>query len=125
MSETLLKAPDLSDLEKFNGNKLLKAIHETIKYASEDIQSFGLNKAIARCREAYKRFRYMSNQEILPLVKYGYEILLQILNPFIPRCYRRIMGKTRHKQLLCETNWQKYDEKYLLQDKITLALGQW
>jgi hypothetical protein len=57
MSETLLIAHDVSDLDKFNGNKLLKVIHETIKYTSEDIQSFGLNKAIARCRELIMLFQ--------------------------------------------------------------------
>jgi leucyl-tRNA synthetase len=38
MGETLLVAHDVSDLDKFKGHKLLKVIHETIKYTSEDIR---------------------------------------------------------------------------------------
>jgi leucyl-tRNA synthetase len=36
---------------------------------------------------------------------------------------QRNYGKgSGHKQLLCETDWPKYDEKHLVQDKITLAI---
>jgi leucyl-tRNA synthetase len=108
---------------KYKGHKLLKTIHETIKYSSEDIKSFGLNKAIARARELYNTlWDNMKDEADLPLIQYGFGILLQLLNPFIPHVTEELWQIQGNKKMLYETAWPEYDEANLVQNTVTLAI---
>ena len=123
MSAKLGRAESEFVAEVYKGHKLLRIIHEAIKYASEDIKTFGLNKAIARCRELYNALSdNMSKTEDLPLVEYGFEILLQLLNPFIPHITEELWQSRGKEKMLYETSWPQYDEANLVQNTVTLAI---
>ena len=113
-----LKNIALANPEDHKGSKLLKIIHDTIKYVTEDIQTFSLNKAVARCRELYNA---LADSDDLPLVKYGFNILLQLLNPFIPHITEELWS-FEHDQMLYETPWPVHNEAYIVENTVTLAI---
>jgi len=106
--------------QEYKDHKLLSKIHHTIKYIGEDIKGFGFNKAIARARELYNELS--SHKKDISLVKYGFDILLQLLNPFIPHVTEELWEKLGHKDILASLSWPEFNEQYLVQDKVTLAL---
>ena len=108
----------MADPANHAGSKLLKVIHDTIKYVTEDIQTFSLNKAVARCRELYNG---LADSNDMPLVKYGFNILLQLLNPFIPHITEELWSKD-NKEMLCMTPWPVHNEAYIVENTVTLAI---
>lgn len=108
-----------NDLTKFADDKLFVLIHQTIKHIGEDIKSFSLNKAIARSRELYNTLSDCKDDSLL---RFGYETLIQLLNPFIPHITEELWEKLGKKSILSEVSWPEYDEKYLVQNKVTLAI---
>lgn len=119
MADKLTSADSFNE-EEYKDHKLMALIHGTIKHIGEDIKAFGLNKAIARSRELYNALS--DNKTDLPLVRHGFEILLQLLNPFIPHVTEELWEKLGHKDILADKEWPKYDEKYLVQSTVTLAI---
>jgi leucyl-tRNA synthetase len=119
MADKLLDVSSFEE-EKYKDHKLMALIHGAIKYVGEDIKAFALNKAIARARELYNALS--DNKTDFPLVRYGFESLLQILNPFIPHVTEELWEKLGNKDILSDKAWPKYDEKYLIQSIVTLAI---
>lgn len=103
----------------FAGHELLKQIHFTIKHVSEDIQKFRLNKAIARVRELVNALQIAKEK---PLVRYGFEIVIRLLNPFIPHVTEEIWENLGGKAMLAETEWPEYNEDYLIANIVTIAI---
>ena len=104
--------------EDYVGSKLLKIIHDTIKHVTEDIQTFSLNKAVARCRELYNA---LADSKDMPLVKYGFNVLLQLLNPFIPHITEELWSK-ENKEMLYATEWPVHNEAYVVENTVTMAI---
>lgn len=117
MSESL-QGVSVGKSENYVGTKILKIIHDTIKHVTEDIHSFSLNKAIARCRELYNA---LADCEDKPLVKYGFNVLLQLLNPFIPHITEELCNREA-ATMLYQTPWPNYNEAYIIENTITLAI---
>ena len=104
--------------EDYVGSKLLKIIHDTIKHVTEDIQTFSLNKAVARCRELYNA---LADSKDMPLVKYGFNVLLQLLNPFIPHITEDLWSK-ENKEMLYAPEWPVHNEAYVVENTVTMAI---
>lgn len=123
MWESLKHTPNDINVEEYKEHKLMKVIHESIKYSSSDIKSFNMNKSIARSRELFNSLSdYIKNDKDLSLVKYGYGILLNLLNPFVPHVTEEIWQEMGNDTMLCDTSWPEHDESYLAQSSITLAV---
>lgn len=118
----LLEGIEAANPDTYVGSKLLKSIHDTIKYVTEDIQTFSLNKAVAKCRELYNMLSdSITEEKEMPLVKYGFEVLLQLLNPFAPHITEELWSND-HKTMLCETEWPICNEAYIIENSVTLAI---
>lgn len=122
MSDSISNTKEYNELD-FENNILLKQIHETIKYVSEDIEKFRLNKAIARIRELFNSVSDASTKEYLkPLVSFGFQVIIRLLNPFIPHVTEEIWSKISKGEILAETPFPKYNEKYLITSSMTMAI---
>lgn len=109
--------------EEYKDHKLMKIIHESIKHSSLDIKSFNLNKSIARSRELFNALSdHMQIENDLKLVRFGYNALINILNPFIPHITEELWEKMGGSEMLCCSKWPKHDESYLVQSSVTLAV---
>ena len=115
----------LTILEKVKGVKgtctapdILRDVHSTIKYVTEDIEKFRLNKAIARIRELINT---ISNNDVHAL-RYGFEYAIALLNPFIPHVTEEIWEALGHNTILAKTSWPTYNPDFLVVNTVTMAV---
>jgi leucyl-tRNA synthetase len=111
------------NIEKYSAKNYIKKVdndieqftHHTIKYVTDDILSFRLNKAIARLRELFNKLSAnIETSEISceQAVKI-YSILIQLLNYFIPHITEEIWENLGNKTRLYKTNALEYNETLL------------
>ncbi|MCC8372324.1 MAG: class I tRNA ligase family protein [Rickettsia endosymbiont of Pseudomimeciton antennatum] len=173
MAEILINS-EITEGSSNKSNKLTKITHYTIKYVTEEIKDFKLNKAIARMRElfnalsdeiskgkeanrplaklayaeefegdaerrtaAYSNVRedsstastYKLPAEVefckrsnIDSVKEGFNILIMLLNPFIPHITEEIWQKLGNKERLYQTAWSSFDESLLELESYIMAI---
>lgn len=106
--------------------KLLTKAHHTIKYVTDDIEHFRLNKAIARIRELYNDLSDKLNQpqseRNYKILTFSLESVIRLLNPFIPHVTEEIWSILGHDEALYKMPWPEYEEKYLLASHVTIAI---
>lgn len=106
-------------------NKELKRlIHFTIKHVAEDIKHVALNRAIARMRELFNAISSEISKEEVDVqnVKHGFNVLIQLLNPFIPHITEEIWQKLGHKTFLYNAVFPTFDESMLELDTYVMAV---
>jgi leucyl-tRNA synthetase len=106
--------------------ELNRLIHFTIKYYSEDIEHFRLNKAIARMRELFNSLAEglskNSHATDVKTLKYGFNVLIQLLNPFIPHITEEIWEKLGNQTRLYKSALPRFDESLLQLDSYVMAI---
>jgi leucyl-tRNA synthetase len=104
---------------KNDDNKLLSLTHLTIKNVSDDFENFRFNRAIARIRELFNAIIDATDNIH---AKFAFEVLINLVNPFIPHTAQEIWSLMGRGDLLAETAWPKYDEGLCIQDVVTFAI---
>ncbi|MES2214876.1 MAG: class I tRNA ligase family protein, partial [Pseudomonadota bacterium] len=84
----------------------------------EDIEKFRLNKGIARIRELMNSLSVAP----LPLMRYGFEIVIRLLNPFIPHITEEIWSELGDSKILAMSNWPQYNPDFLVSNTVTVAI---
>jgi leucyl-tRNA synthetase len=104
------------DIQEARKNlKLRSFIHYTIKYVTEDIEEFRLNKAIARIRELFNAvsLELSTSSPDIKAIQEGFIIIIKLLNPFIPHVTEEIWEKLGSTTRLYQTSWPSYIESLL------------
>ena len=117
---------EIKDIES-DSSKLSNIIHSTIFEVTRDIRSYHLNKAIAKIRELNNALAdsieaAKSDEKIAVMVKYGFEVMVRLLNPFTPHITEEIWQILGHSDLLCDVKWPEHDEAALKSATVTLAI---
>lgn len=120
MQETIIKLSDNNN----NNKELSRLIHFTIKHVADDIKHFALNRAIARMRELFNAISSEINKEEIDVqnAKHGFNVLIQLLNPFIPHITEEIWQKLGHKTFLYNAAFPTFDESMLELDTYVIAV---
>ncbi len=111
--------------ESTNSN-LLTQTHKTIKKVTEDLDSLSFNTAIAALME-FTNYLYKAKDE-LPINNQhqtwqeAIESLLLLLAPFAPHISEELWSQIGHKGSIHTSKWPKYQDKHLLEDKVTIVL---
>jgi leucyl-tRNA synthetase len=124
MAETLFVRPLITGPSKIP-TKLTKLTHHTIKYVTEEIRDFKLNKAIARLRELFNTLSdeiAKGEKADIYSVKEGFSILVMLLNPFIPHITEEIWQKFGKQQRLYQTAWPVFNEDLLQSESYIMAI---
>lgn len=115
------KKPDAFSDE---ATKLLQKAHQTVAAVANDIEAFHMNKAVARLRELSNTVEDFKPQDAADkwALRQSLEFLLQGLNPMIPHLTEELWALMGNKTMLVETPWPATDEKYLVNDTVTIAV---
>jgi leucyl-tRNA synthetase len=112
---------ELSDDEQANINR---SVHSMIKKMTEDIEGNRYNTAIAAAMACtndlykYKAANFGKNDTWQSAL----ENLAACIAPFAPHISEELWLKLGHHITIHKDTWPKFDEKYLAQDTVTIAV---
>jgi len=110
-------APDKVAFDDVPDESVEREIHKTIKKVGDDIEILGFNTAIARMMEMVN-FVYKKKS----LTKEQFGKILRILSPFASHMCEELWGELGHEGSVALAEWPKYDEKYLVEDTVTVVV---
>lgn len=122
-----LEKTEKSDIQKSDGQNalVLKVIHPTIKKVTSDIEDLKYNTAIAalmKCTndlyEIKARDGFAGQKDWL----FALESLVMLMAPFAPHASEELWMELGHKDTIHIDHWPKWDEKYLVSDKMTIVV---
>lgn len=117
-------AADNRDSSEASDEALLKVTHKTIKKVSDDLQSLSFNTAIAAEMEMVNELYKLKAVEgyASKSWRFAIESLLQLLAPFAPHIAEELWHQIGQDDSIHISQWPRYDEKYLIQDTVTVAV---
>ncbi len=112
--------------EKFSDEalSLRKASHLTAYEMANDIESFHMNKAVARIREFSNKissFKTKTKDEKWAL-REALEYFVICINPLIPHIAEELWSKLGHDKMLTQTSWPASDKSLMEENTITIAV---
>lgn len=101
-----------------------KTIHKTVKNVTEDLDRFHFNKAVARIRELTNALEELKvdDEASACVFREGIETALKLLQPMIPHISEELWKLLGHKEMLINTSWPVADEKFVVDDTVTIAV---
>ncbi|MCM8831362.1 MAG: leucine--tRNA ligase [Candidatus Omnitrophica bacterium] len=104
---------------------LLKKIHSTIKEVTADLEGdFQFNTAIARIMELVNQIYKSLNEGFLRknIFYKAVDTIFLLLSPFTPHISEEVNSILGNKGSIFKRNWPTYDEKYLKEEEIEIAV---
>jgi leucyl-tRNA synthetase len=102
---------------------ILHLAHKTINGVTRDIEEFHFNKAIARLYEFVNRLSAPPGAALkTPAFAAAVEILVKLLGPMTPHLADELWQILGHKALLIDEPWPEAQQKYLSENKVTIAV---
>jgi leucyl-tRNA synthetase len=104
--------------------ELFRAVHRAIKKVDEDLLELNFNTAIAALMECVNDLYKIKAKDNYAAKNWQWalETLLQLLAPFSPHISEELWQQLGRKESVHLSEWPKYDEKYLVQDTISIAV---
>lgn len=106
--------------------ELQKIMHRTIKKVSDDLRAMNFNTAVAAMMECVNDL-YKLKVEVPYTGNYdawnaALSVLLQLVAPFAPHIAEELWQQLGHDDSIHIDHWPSYDEKYLTQETVTIAV---
>ena len=92
-------------------------VNKTIKKVTEDNETLKYNTAIAALMSMLNVYEKQDS-----ITKDDYRILLVLLNPDAPHITEELNEKYNLGKPICESEWPKYDENKIVDDKLTIGV---
>jgi leucyl-tRNA synthetase len=104
--------------------ELKRAVHKAVKKVSQDLQDLSFNTAIATLMECVNDLYKIKAEDNFGVSdwRWALETLLRLLAPFAPHISEELWSQLGHGESIHQSEWPKYDEKYLIADTITIAV---
>jgi len=119
-------AQEFNDGEGGTGEspELERAIHRTIKKVTEDLGDLSFNTAIAALMQCVNDLYKIKAEDGYASTEWQWalESLTQLLAPFAPHVAEELWQELGQEESVHLSTWPKYDEKYLIEDTITVAV---
>lgn len=112
------KACDNTDGMKTASPESLKSLHKLIKKVSQDIPQFSYNTSISAFMIAVNELSQQkcTDPEVM-------KNLVALIAPFAPHIAEELWEMLGGKGSVCDAAWPKYDEKYLVENNVTLGIA--
>ena len=106
--------------------EILYHTHFTIKKATNDIERFQLNTAVAAAMEftnnLYQLETKLKTDNEKSCFKFAVEILLKLIAPFTPHIAEELWSILGNKNTVSLEKWPKYDESLIQKNEITVVV---
>ncbi|HVI60961.1 MAG TPA: leucine--tRNA ligase, partial [Candidatus Saccharimonadales bacterium] len=122
---TLVQEFQAADAKPGQGSdKLQRPMHQAIKKVSQDLVSLNFNTAIAALMECVNDLYKIKADDGFSDEQWPWalESLLQLLAPFAPHITEELWQQLGHTESIHLSQWPKYEEKYLVQDTVTVVI---
>lgn len=104
-------------------NEVVTAQHKTVRKVTDDIRRISFNTSIAALMEyvndLYKLKLDGFDETVWPE---ALEALVQMIGPFAPHLADELWQQLGHNELVQQSDWPEWDEAYLVQDTMTIAV---
>lgn len=100
------------------GTDLEKAVHRTVKAVTDDMESEGLNTAIARMMELVNEFSKLDG----PVPREAAETFLKLLAPVAPFITEELWHRYGNEESIHLEEWPTYDESLLTTETVTMVV---
>ena len=104
--------------------ELQRAVHKAIKKVTHDLEEMGFNTAIAAMMELVNELYHIKVEDKFASTEWQWalETLLQLLAPFAPHISEELWEQLGQDESIHASKWPVYDEKFLVQDKVTIVI---
>ncbi len=119
------KPEEIIDLDNIDKKTIsLVKIHQTIHDVTEGIEKFNFNICVAKLYELTNSLSRLNiNDSVdLNIRFFGLKILAQLLSPFAPHHSEEIWSLLKQKDLVCNVEWPKANNKLLEFDQFTVGV---
>ena len=104
------------DLAENAAAELTAALHRTVKKVGEDIEALKFNTAIS------EMMKFVNVAEKAPVDRTAFRTFLTILAPFAPHLAEELWERSGGTASIHREAWPAYDEKYLKEEAVTVAI---
>ena len=96
----------------------LKSVHKLIKKVSQDIETFSYNTSISAFMICVNELSQQKckNKELL-------KTLVILIAPFAPHIAEELWEMMGEKGSVCDSQWPKWDEQYLVESQVKLGIA--
>jgi leucyl-tRNA synthetase len=121
---TLVQEFNDSDGGSGESLELQRSVHKTIKKVSQDLHDLSFNTAIAALMECVNDLYHIKAEDNYGSTEWQWalESLTQLLAPFAPHISEELWQQLGQGESVHLSQWPGYDEKYLVQDSITVVI---
>lgn len=107
-----------------SSDAMLKSLHKTIKKVSDDLNTLSFNTAIAALMELTNDLYKLKTEVPMgsPAWNQTLTILSQLVAPFAPHIAEELWQQLGNEGSIHVATWPTYDEKYLVEDTVTIAV---
>jgi leucyl-tRNA synthetase len=103
-----------------------KQLHATVKHVSQDLQTFGTNRAIAHVRALCNAIDSLKEQhhdtDSLWVFEQSFRIVLRLIAPIIPHVTHALWKKISPNETLSLLPWPQYDPLWTTQEQLTIPI---
>lgn len=120
----LVQEYDATDGGTAESPELVRLMHKTIKRVSADLGNMSFNTAIAALMECVNELYRLKTADNYAATEWQWalESLVQLLAPFAPHISEELWEQLGEEGSVHLSDWPTYDEKYLVEDTVTIAV---
>lgn len=128
-ADTLIQSTDDGSKDNFDATTLLKTTHVAVAQVSEAYETLRFNRAIAQLYELTNALSKAVNSvsgnptaKERAAIKTATTFLVKLCNPVVPHVTETCWSMLGNTSILTDEDWPIADEKYLVNDTITLPV---
>jgi len=100
-----------------------RATHRAVASVTEHLEKFRFNSAVAQIYSLANLLRDMeAGDGAAEVLRHGIETLVRLVGPMMPHLAEELWERLGHATLLVDQPWPKADERYLRDDRVTVAV---
>jgi leucyl-tRNA synthetase len=101
-----------------------RLVHKIVHFATEDLERFHFNRAVARIRELTNALEEVTGTDAASawLRRFGWETAVKLMGPMMPHLGETLWRALGHTQLLVDQRWPVADPAKVVDDVVVVAV---